>query len=93
MIEMGLFVALGLMVLMLKMPWKWRLRLLGNPVAVDVAVFTLLTLIHWGTFSGVMVATIGAFMCSVMLSAGRKLVGHIEHGKYHRGHFNVEHRL
>lgn len=93
MLEMGIVVGLGLLVVLVKLNWKWRMLVLSNPVAMDLGVFILLTLIHWGTFSGVMVATVGALFCSIVLSIARKCVGFIEHGKYKRGIWDVESKL
>ena len=93
MIEMGLIVGIGLLVTLVKMAWTWRMRVLSSPLIVDVIVFILLMLIHWGTFSGVMVATIGALTCSLVLSSARKLVGHIDKGVYIPGMFDVSSKL
>lgn len=93
MIEMGIVVGLGLLVMFAKLGWQGRMRLLSNPLAADVAIFVLLTLTHWGTFSGVMVAAVGALFCSVMLSIGRYVYGYVERGIYHPGLFNVEDKL
>jgi len=89
MLEMGIVVAIGLIVTFCKLSWRNRLRMLSHPVAMDIAVFALLTMLHWGTFSGVMVATIGALFCSISLSAGRWAFGYIDKGKYVPGHFPV----
>lgn len=93
MIEMGVVVGIGLLVTLVKMSWAWRMRVLSNPILLDVIIFTALMLLHWGTFSGVMVATIGALTCSVVLSGARKLYGHIENGSYKPGYFDVSDKL
>ena len=93
MFEMGLVVGLGLLVTLFKLSWTWRLRVLSKPLLMDAIVFIGLIALHWGTFSGVMVATIGAFVCSLVLAVGRKLYGHIEHGNYVPGVFNVSNKL
>ena len=90
MLEMGIVVALGLIVTFMKLSWKWRMRLLSHPVFVDVVVFVFLVSIHWGTFSGVMVATVGALFCSVCLSAGRWAFGYYEAGRYVPGKFPIK---
>lgn len=77
MFEMGLTVGLGLLITLLKAPPKVKVFILSYPVAMDIIIFVLLCLLHWGTFSGVMVATIGALVCSVVLSAGKKVYGHM----------------
>ncbi len=93
MLEMGLIVGLALLFTLGKMSWPWKLRVLSNPLMVDVFVLVLLMALHWGTFSGVMVATIGAFACSVILSMGRWLIGFNAHGKYVPGKINIAHKL
>jgi hypothetical protein len=93
MLEMGIIVGLGLLVMLVKLPWRWKMRLLSNPVVVDFIIFGLLTCLHWGTFSGVMVATIGAFFCSIVLSIGKWLFGSVRAGKYFPGKFDVRSKL
>jgi len=92
-IESGVIVALGLVFTFFKLSWKNRLTMLGKPLAMDLIVFVLLTTLHWGTFSGVMVATTGALICSALISLGRKLVGYIEKGQYFPGYSNVFNRI
>lgn len=93
MIEMGLVVALGLLITLAKLPWRWKLRIVSHPVVVDTTVFVVLTTIHWGTFSGVMVATVGALFCSVVLSIARRVIGHIDGNTYRAGWIDVSARL
>ena len=90
MIEMGFVVALGLLVTFCKVGWKKRLWMLSHPLIMDVSVFVLLTAVHWGTYSGVMVATVGAVTCSLALSFGKWLFGYIMNGKYVPGRFIVK---
>lgn len=85
----GLVVCLGMMVWFAKCGWRMRLRLLSFPLFVDLIVFLFLTIIHWGTFSGVMAATAGALMVSLLLSLGRKMFGHMRNGDYVRGWLDV----
>jgi uncharacterized membrane protein len=93
MLEMGILVALGLLVTLAKAPWAFKLWCTSHPLVVDATVFVALISIHWGTFSGVMVATIGAFFCSLTLSAARWLIGHNVNGKYIPGKFNIAHKV
>lgn len=89
MIEMGIVVALGLLITFVKLSWKARLRMLSHPVAMDLCIFCILVFLHWGTYSGVMVATVGALACSLMLGAGRWAFGYIQSGKHVAGKFTV----
>lgn len=92
-IESGVIVALGLIFLFFKLSWKARLRMLGFPLAMDLATFVLLNWIHAGTFSGVMVAAVGALVCSALISLGRKTFGYIDKGMYIPGRINVFHKI
>lgn len=93
MLEMGIIVGIGLLVMFLKLSWRNRMRLLSNPLVVDVAVFVFLTMIHWGSFSGVMVAAIGALFCSLTLSVGRWLFGYVHNKRYVPGVVDVGSKL
>lgn len=93
MLEMGIVVGIGLIVMLAKLSWRGKMIVLSNPLAMDIAVFVLLTALHWGTFSGLMVAAIGALFCSITLSVGRWLFGYVEHGSYRPGYFNIGGKL
>ena len=93
MIEMGIVVALGLVVLYARLGWRKRIWINSNALFMDIAVFAFLTLIHWGTFSGVMVASVGALFCSLTISVARKCVGYVESGVYVPGWMNVGDKL
>ncbi len=93
MFEMGIVVGLALLLSLSKMSWPWKLRILSSPFLMDALIFVGLLILHWGTFSGVMVATIGAFMCSLVLSAGRWMFGRLNDGKYIPGKFDIGHKL
>lgn len=93
MFSMGLVVALGLLVVMAKLDWRRRMWMLSHPLTMDISVFIFLTLIHWGTFSGVMVATVGALFTSIVMSGGRWLFGHVTNNRYYPGVFNVVDKL
>jgi hypothetical protein len=92
-IELGLIVGIALLISIAKMDWVWRMRILSNPLLIDAIVFAFLIAIHWGTFSGVMVATIGAMICSLLLAAGRFALGHKENGKYIPGQWDISDKL
>lgn len=93
MIGFGLAVAVGLIFIFCRLSWRNRLRMLSHPLALDAGTFVLLLFIHWGTFSGVMVATIGSIFCSMTITLGRKMFGYYRHGTFVPGWFNVEHKL
>ena len=93
MIEMGIVVGLGLLVMFWKMGWRKRMWMLSNPLFMDIIIFVALTAIHWGTFSGLMVAAVGALFCSVTLSIGRFVFGYVEKGEYHPGIVDIRSKL
>ena len=93
MIEMGIVVGIALLMSMAKMDWRWRMRMLSNPLLVDCMVMGMLLILHWGTFSGVMVATFGAMTCSATLSGARWLYGYVEAGTYIPGRFDIRSKL
>lgn len=93
MIEMGIVVGLGLLVTLVKASLSIRMWMLSHPLFMDAIIFIALTLLHWGTFSGVMVATVGALTCSLVLSGARKIYGHKDKGVYTPGFFDVSAQL
>ena len=92
-IESGMLVAMGLLIVLIKCGWKQRMWVLSNPVKMDIAIFLLLSILHGGSATGMLVAAIGAFVCSGMLMAASTLVGSIKNGKYIPGFFNVQSKL
>ncbi len=92
-IESGIIVALGLAFMFFKMSWRARIWTLSRPLFMDVTIFLLLNLIHMGTFSGVMVAAVGALVCSGMLTCGRTVFGYMEKRMYYPGWYDVSPHL
>ena len=88
-IESGIIVALGLLFTFWKLPWKARMWMLSHPLFCDVSIFVALNILHAGTFSGVMVAAVGALVCSGMLSLGRTVFGYVVKRVYFPGWYDV----
>jgi len=88
--ESGVLVFIGMLLLLIKMPRRMLLRLLGYDVAVDLAVSAVTLAIHWGTFSGIMAATVAGLLMSLTTSALRHLVGYIKNGQYQPGYFALK---
>lgn len=84
-IESGIVIFVGLLLLFWKLKWETKLRLLGYPLALDLGVSIVAYILHWGTFTGVMAAAVAGLMCSAMTSIGRKVYGYIEGGYYYPG--------
>lgn len=84
-IESGVIIFLGMLLLGIKLPRRTSLKLLGHPLALDLSVSTLAYAMHFGTFSGVMAAAVAGLMCSGFTSCARYAFGYIEDKRYHRG--------
>jgi hypothetical protein len=93
MLGMGIVVALGILVMLIKLSWRKKMWVLSHALIVDVVIFILVSAIHWGTFSGLMVAAVAALFTSITLSIGSWLVGHVKDNRYYPGVFNVVHKL
>ena len=91
MIMNGLAIVTGLALLFAKLPRRVMLRALHHDLAIDISVSILVFLLHMGTFSGMMAATVAGLMTSLFTSGLKKLVGHIETNK--AGTFYVAGRL
>ncbi len=89
MIETGLLVFLGVATLLWKLPRRTMLKALHHDVALDLTVSVLVLLIHWGTFSGVMAATVAGLMTSLATSGAKRLFGHIRGDQYFPGVFHI----
>jgi nucleoside permease NupC len=90
MIETGLAVFLGLAFIFAKLKRKTALRLLSYDLLLDVGVTLIVLAIHWGSFSGVMAATIAGLLTSVATSAGKRLFGHMQGDYYYPGVIRLE---
>lgn len=81
-IESGVIIFLGMLLLGLKLKAKTSLTLLGYPLALDFGVSALAFITHYGTFSGVMAAAVAGLMCSGFTTVARYAFGYIKGGKY-----------
>ena len=84
-IESGIIIFLGMLLLGIKLPKKTSLKLLGHPLALDLGVSVLAYVLHFGTFSGIMAAAVAGLMCSGFTSVARYAFGYIEGKRYHKG--------
>lgn len=89
MIASGVFVFLSVLLIFLKLSRRWQLRLLGKPLLLDLSVASATLLLHWGTFTGVMAATIAGLLTSVATSLARRVFGYALGGAYHPGLLHV----
>jgi len=84
-IESGVIIFLGLVLLAIKLPPRITLRWLGVPFVLDLSASALAFVMHYGTFSGVMAAAVAGLMVSGFSSAARYAVGYIKDDKYYPG--------
>ena len=85
----GLTVFLGIALILAKLPRRLMLKALGRPLAIDLTVSVVTLIIHWGTFSGLMAATVAGVLTSLATSGARRLFGFIHRGVYYPGIFHV----
>ena len=86
----GLTVFLGVLLILIKLPRRMMLRALSRPLLIDLAVSAITLVIHWGTFSGVMAATVAGLLTSLATSAARRLIGYDDGKRYYPGVINLE---
>lgn len=86
----GLVIFLAAALILAKLPRRLMLRALHHDVALDLMVSALVLVIHFGTFSGVMAATVAGLMTSLATSGAKRLFGHIANNRYHPGLFYLD---
>ena len=72
---------------------RWLLRALNHDLALDLAVSGLTYTLHWGTFSGLMAATVAGLLNSLATGAAKRLIGYIDGNTYYPGVFFVDPRV
>jgi nucleoside permease NupC len=90
MLMTGVMVFMGVALILAKLPRRLMLRALNHPVALDLTVSVLVLIIHWGTFSGVMAATVAGLLTSMATSAARRLFGYIHNKQYVPGVLHIK---
>ena len=86
----GSAVFLALLLILAKLPRRLLLRLLRYDFALDVGVTLLVMFLHWGSFDGVMAATVAGLMTSFATSAAKRLFGHIKGEHYYPGFVHLK---
>jgi hypothetical protein len=86
----GLTVFVGVLLILIKLPRRMMLRALNNPLAIDLLVSVVTLVIHWGSFSGVMAATVAGLLTSLATSAARRLIGYHDGKRYYPGVLNLD---
>ena len=86
----GFMIFMGVSLLLIKLPRRLMLRALNHTLAIDLIVTGLVLLIHFGTFSGVMAATVAGLLMSMATSALKRLVGYIAGDNYYPGRIRLD---
>ena len=86
----GLMIFPDVALILAKLPRRLMLKALHHDVALDLAVSVLTLIVHWGTFSGVMAATVAGLLTSLMTSGAKRLFGSISGNRYVPGILNLK---
>ena len=78
----GFAIFLALLLIFIKLPRRTLLRLLRYDLVIDVVITLLVLVVHFGTFSGVMAATVAGLMTSVATTGAKRLVGYLRGDEY-----------
>lgn len=89
MLMTGFMIFLGTFLLLIKLPRRMMLRALKHDLLIDMAVSVLVLMIHFGTFSGVMAATVAGLLTSLATSGMKRLFGYIDGNCYHVGRIRL----
>jgi len=90
MLTTGFTIFLGVALILAKLPRRLMLKALKHDLAIDLIVTVLTLLIHWGTFSGVMAATVAGLMTSLATSGLKQLFGYIDGNNYYVGRIRLD---
>lgn len=82
MLATGFMIFLGVALILAKLPRRMMLKALKHDLAIDLMVSLLTLIIHWGTFSGVMAATVAGLLTSLATSGLKRMFGYID-GNYY----------
>jgi nucleoside permease NupC len=86
----GFAIFLSLLFVLAKLKRRLMLRLLHYDVLLDILVTVFVLYVHWGSFEGVMAATIAGLFTSMATTLAKRLFGHIAGGRYSPGRFRLE---
>ena len=90
MLMTGIMIFMGVALILAKLPRRLMLKVLHHDLWLDLAVSVLTLILHWGTFSGVMAATVAGLMTSLMTSGAKRLFGSISGNRYVPGFLNLK---
>ena len=90
MLTTGFTIFLGVALIIAKLPRRTMLRVLKHDLLLDIVVSALTLIVHWGTFSGVMAATVAGLLTSVATTTAKKLFGYIDGNNYYAGRIRLD---
>lgn len=89
MLTTGFMIFLGTFLILIKLPRRMMLRALKHDLLIDIAVTVLVLIIHFGTFSGVMAATVAGLLTSLATSGMKRIFGYMDGNTYHIGRIKL----
>lgn len=92
MILTGIAIFAATAALLVKLRRRLLLRALNHDLAIDVGVTVVTLAIHWGSFSGIMGATLAGLLTSMATSTAKQVFGYIRGGVYYPGLIAVDPR-
>jgi hypothetical protein len=90
MLTTGFTIFLGVGLLLAKLPRRTMLRALKHDLAIDLIVTALTLLIHWGTYSGLMAATVAGLLTSLATTGLKRLIGYADVENYYPGRIRLD---
>jgi len=90
MLATGFMIFLGVSLLLVKLPRRMMLRCLKHDLTIDILVTVVVLIVHFGTFSGVMAATVAGLLMSMATSGLKRLVGYIDGDSYYPGRIRLD---
>ena len=90
MLMTGFTIFLGVTLLLTKLPRRTALRILKYDLVLDLMVTAVVLIIHFGTFSGLMAATVAGLMMSLATSAAKRLIGYVDGNVYYPGRIRLD---
>lgn len=90
MLATGFTIFLGVTLLLTKLPRRTALRILKYDLALDLMVTAAVLIIHFGTFSGLMAATVAGLLMSLATSGMKRLVGYVDGNFYVPGRIRLD---
>lgn len=86
----GFAIFLGLLFVLAKLKRRLMLRVLHYDVLLDIVVTMFVLFVHWGSFEGVMSATIAGLFTSMATTFAKRMFGYVKAGVYYPGRFRLE---